>query len=189
MRGTVSDEKMQELRKNAPCPSFVNSAQSWSTAIKRPEDERLVQPVYWTKSEERWQFHQGILSPSRNGEEVVLAVSSLPQLSDVIEESCGVMKNRGLLRAPSCRHCQENGHEGGIQFWFEDRIRPEAKDRKTEMLETRGSRSSARLSSLRSVFMSSKLELSQNEAGKDNSFAWRWDRAFAIFHGFFWVAM
>eukprot|EP00435_Cladocopium_sp_Y103_P031408 s420_g7.t4 len=95
----MSEDEMAKLLKDAPCAAHVNSNKSWNTAIKlqlqeglHAPEERLVQPVFWTKSEGSWKFHNGILPPMHQEGGAVLAVATDPQVEDATQEEWGVLK-------------------------------------------------------------------------------------------------
>ena len=99
----LSQDKMKEMLKDAPCAVKIQGRNMWSTATKlqlqeeaKEEEERLVQPMYWLKCHHGWKFHQGILPNFDREGEAVLAVSE-PQGLEAEEEPWGVIK-KGLRK-------------------------------------------------------------------------------------------
>ena len=94
----VSHQEMAAVLSDAPWAVKLENEKMLNTAIKvqlqqmeQPVEERMVQQAYWTRYEDVWKFHHGILPEDLAQREAVLVVTAYP-MEDETQDSWGVLK-------------------------------------------------------------------------------------------------
>ena len=101
----LAPEEMEQALKCAPWATKLEGEKAWNTAILRQiqdeqklPEERVIQPMFWTKTKEGWKFHQGILPVQKPPEEVVLVMDEGPLERWTEEDAEGGVLKKGIRK-------------------------------------------------------------------------------------------